>query len=173
MSFSRRVWGQFASSWPSTSLCKPSTRSSTQLPRPTTCLLAFSPSRSCSVDPTALRPVWRLSIPSALPPGTDTVPDWRWSAPGVPRTPGAFWNQPSETTTLVSSSPDEADVQDVDVALTVMSCLFQWCFWRMSWCTACHLRCPKSLSRKTSSSLLGKQRLKDQVGLIWKKKNTH
>lgn len=105
----RPVWGPFVSSWPSTSPCKPSIRSSTLLPRPTTCLPAGSPSRLCSAGPTELRPVWRLSTPSASRPGMDTVLVWRWSVPGAQRTPGAFWNQPSVTTTLVSSSLCEAD----------------------------------------------------------------
>lgn len=68
----------FVSSWPSTSQCRPSIRSSIQLPRLSTCLLAPSMFLLCSVVLMALLPVSLHNILNASVLGTRIARDWRF-----------------------------------------------------------------------------------------------
>lgn len=65
----RPAWGPSASSWPLTSPCKPSTRSSTLQQRPTTCPPGCRRCPSSSEARTERRPVSPLSIRSVSLPG--------------------------------------------------------------------------------------------------------
>jgi len=74
-----------ASSWPSTSPCRPLIKSSTRLARPTTCPVAMFPAPLCSVVLTEPLPVSPLNTRKTTLLGMDLFLDWRLCRLGVPR----------------------------------------------------------------------------------------